>query len=203
MSVQFDRSSKETPSNTLAAIFATQKDAREALKDLHKAGFKTTWLGITRTPDGDTGEPTVEDPSGLARFISAGGDRQSLHKALIAHGIGESQAQRIEREIAPGCAIVTVYGEDNPEKVAELLDAHKGHVVGVDGTMPTAVEIASMSPTTGVEKDDRKMAERERDVKNPKADDLGRSERERGRGDDFDDDAYGDTFVEHRYSNRL
>lgn len=196
-----ERSSQtnDRPTNTLAAIFATKHDARDAVKDLHKAGFKNTWLGTTTAPDGDTGEPMVEDPGGLARFISAGGDRMSLHKALIAHGILEQQAQRIEREIAPGCTIVTAYGEDNPQKVEELFDVHKGHVVGT-AALPTAVELASMSPRTGVEKDERKMADKEREVKDPKAYDLGR-EKDRD-GSDDDAESYGDIFVERRYIGR-
>lgn len=187
----------QRPTNTLAAIFATKQDARDAIKDLHKAGFKNTWLGTTTSPDGDTGAPMVEESGGLARFISAGGDRMSLHKALIQHGIVEDQAQRIEREIAPGCTIVTAYGEDNPDKVEELLEVHKGHVVGT-AALPTAVEIASSSPRTGVEKDERKMAEDERKVRDPKAYDLGR-EHER---DADDSEAYGDVFVERRYLGR-
>lgn len=196
-------SRSQQPTNTLAAIFATQHDARDAIKDLHKAGFKKTWLGTLSAPDGDTGEPMVEDPGGLARFISAGGDRMSLHKSLIQHGVGEQQAERIEREVATGCVIVTVYGEDNPTKVEELLDVHKGHIVGARA-LPTAVELASMSPRTGVEKDERKLAEDERKVKDPKAHDLGREDASARNVDDDDDlDAYGDVFVEHRYRSGI
>lgn len=200
MNSSFDSTNAATPSNTIASIFATQHDARDAIKDLHKAGFKTTWLGMTQPPDRDTGAAMVEDPGGLARFIG-GGDRMPLHKALVAHGVVEAQAERIEREIAPGCAIVTVYGEDNPSKAEELLEAHMGHVVGATTAMPTAVEIASMSPRTGVQKDELKLAEREREVKDPKADDLGRGGIEPD--DDADTEAFGDTFIERRYQGRL
>lgn len=137
-------------SNTLAAVYATQTDAREAIKELHKVGFKQTWLGLTKPADSTSGEPMVEDPSGLARFI--GGDRMSLRRALLQHGISQTQAERIEGEIAPGCAIVTAYGEDNPMRAREVLEAHKGQIVGGSLDTPEAVQIASADPRTGVEK---------------------------------------------------
>lgn len=196
------RSGDRTPTNTLAAIFATKHDAQDAIKDLHKAGFKKTWLGTLAAPDGDSGAPMVESAGGgLARFISAGGDRMSLHRALIQQGVVESQAERIEREVAPGFTIVTAYGEDNPKKVEELFGVHRGEVIGATTVLPTAVRLASAAPRTGVEKDERKMADEERKVKDPNAHDLGR-----GRDDDEDRDAYeyggGDVFIEHRYVDR-
>ncbi len=152
----FGTNSASSRSNTLAAIYATQTDAREAIKDLHKFGFKQTWLGMTKPADGMSGEPMVEDPGGLARFISAGGDRMPLRRALLAHGISETQAEQIEGEIAPGCAIVTAYGEDNPMKAGELLTLHKGQLVGGSLDLPEAVVIASAEPRTGVDKEEAK-----------------------------------------------
>ncbi len=161
----FGTNDASSRSNTLAAIYATQTDAREALKDLHKFGFKQTWLGMTKPADTMSGEPMVEDPSGLARFISAGGDRMPLRRALLAHGISETQAEQIESEIAPGCAIVTAYGEDNPMKASELLTLHKGQLVGGMLDMPEAVRLASAEPRTGVDKDEAKEAKQSRDAK--------------------------------------
>ncbi|GAC1444855.1 MAG: hypothetical protein PVSMB8_13110 [Vulcanimicrobiaceae bacterium] len=163
-------------SNTLAAVYATQKDAREAIKELHKAGFKQTWLGMTKPADSATGEPMVEDPGSLSRFISAGGDRMPLHRALLQHGISETQAEQIESEIAPGCAIVTAYGEDNPAKAHELLTLHKGQVVGGALDMPEAVRIASAQPRTGVDKEERKEAEHARDAKRTEHHEHGRDD---------------------------
>lgn len=148
-------------SNTLAAVYATERDAREAIKDLHKAGFKQTWLGMTQPADSMTGAAMVEETGGLGRFISAG-DRMPLHKALLRHGISETQAERIEDDIAPGCAIVTAYGEDNPAKAREILTVRKGQVVGGTTEVPEAVRRASAEPRTGVPKDERKGAERMR-----------------------------------------
>jgi len=127
-------------SNTIVGIFARTQDARSAVKDLHKGKFKQTWLGITKPSDNATGEPLVEDPNPLSRFFSA--DRMSLHRALLDHGVSESQAEQIEEDIAPGCAVLTVYGEDDPVRVSELLRQNKGHVIDAGSELPSAVSIA-------------------------------------------------------------
>jgi hypothetical protein len=146
-------------SNTIVGIFATTHDAREAIKHLHKGNFKQTWLGVTKPPDGATGEPLVEDPNSLSRFFAA--DRLPLHRALLQHGVSEEQAEEIEANIAPGCAVLTVYGEDNPQRVSELLRENKGHVVDAGGAFPEAVAIAGQNPRTGVDRDERKANENE------------------------------------------
>lgn len=148
-------------SNTLAAVYATQTDARNAIKDLHKAGFKQTWLGLTKPADSQSGETMVEDTGGLGRFLSLS-DRMPLHKALLSHGISEPQAADIEGEIAPGCAIITVYCEDNPMRAQALMTEHKGKVVGGSLDLPEAVRIASLDPKTGVDKHDEKEKEKEK-----------------------------------------
>lgn len=139
-------------SNTIAAIFATEKSARDAIKNLHNAGFRQTWLGKTRENDRTTGEPMVEGGSdGLARFLSAGSDRRALHSALMERGLTESQARTVEGDIAPGCLVVTVYGEDNPQRVADILADDNGEVIA--GEMPRAVEHASRDPRIGVDRE--------------------------------------------------
>jgi hypothetical protein len=137
-------------SNTLVAIFATSHDAHAAIKELHKAGFRQTWIGVMNKIDRDTGEAIV-DEGGLARFLSP--DRVSLSKALLKRGVSEDQALEVEQDIAIGCAVITVYGEDNPDRAADLLSGAKGHVI--QGSAPSAVSLASESPRVGVEKDDK------------------------------------------------
>jgi hypothetical protein len=184
MNTTYDTETTGQRSNTIAAIFATEHDARDGIKNLHKAGFKKTWLGKMREADRDTGEPTVEaDGGGIARFLSAGAERRPLHKALMERGLSETQAQAVESDIAPGNIIVTVYGEDNPDRAAECLQDAKGAVIDAAGAIPTAVRDASLDPRTGVDKDDR---DRDADVA-PMRDDaaMGTVPTERGdyRGD--------------------
>ncbi len=162
MTTRYDSDMAEQRSNTIAAIFAVEHDARSAIKSLHKAGFKKTWLGKTREADRDTGEPTVETTDAIARFLSAGMERRPLHKALVEHGVSQVQAESIEADIAPGCIVVTVYGEDNPQRAAELLADDKGQVVDASGEMPAAVDRAALDPRTGVDRD-RKNDRNDRD----------------------------------------
>jgi hypothetical protein len=153
-----DQSSDTERSNTLAAIFATGHDAREAIKELHKARFRTTWIGTMREFDRDSGEPTVESAGNpLARFFSAGADRRPLHKVLIERGLTVQQAEQIESDVAIGMSVLTVYGEDNPDRASELLSEAHGQVIGGLDDAPPAVLIASEDPRTGV---DRKTTDR-------------------------------------------
>jgi hypothetical protein len=106
---------------------------------LHQAGFKQTWLGKTRENDRETGEPTVEGGNDVwARFLSAGDDRRPLHRVLMERGLTESQARGVEEEIAPGCLVLTVYGEDNPQRVTEILLAENGDVIDPGNETPRA-----------------------------------------------------------------
>jgi hypothetical protein len=139
-------------SNTLAAVFATEHDARAAIKDLHKAGFKKTWLGKILPADQYTGQPLVEEPgTQFARFISGDPAKRPLLKALLAQGVSEAQASELEEDVAPGCAVLTVYGEDNPAGAAQLLLDNKASVFGSASATPSAVDAAAAEPRTGVE----------------------------------------------------
>lgn len=160
----YDSRREEKLSNTIVGIFATKHDAREAIKRLRGQNFKQTWLGITRPADRETGEPQVEDTDVFARFMSP--DRVPLHSALLEQGVSESQARQIETDIAPGCAIVTVYGEDNPSRASELLSENNGYVVEADTETPSAVKAGSAHPRAGVDRDERR-ANDERDPRDP------------------------------------
>jgi hypothetical protein len=148
-------------SNTIAAIFATDHDAREAIKELHKAGFKKTWLGKTHAADTQTGDTLVEDANGgpIGRFFSG---NLTLRRALVSRGVSELQAANVEDSIAVGCSILTAYGEDNPDRAVQILTDFKGDVVGTADALPPAVANASASPRVGVSHDEKREAEKER-----------------------------------------
>jgi hypothetical protein len=55
-------------SNTLVAIFATSHDAHAAIKELHKAGFRQTWLGVMNEIDRDTARRSSTRVASLAFF---------------------------------------------------------------------------------------------------------------------------------------
>jgi len=84
----------------------------------------------------------------LARFLSVDSGRRPLHHVLIEHGLSEPQAQAIEADIAPGCSIVTAYAEDDPERVADLMYAQRGQVVGgVDDALDARTPYGESEPT--------------------------------------------------------
>jgi hypothetical protein len=193
-------------SNTLAAIFATAHDAHDAIAELHKAGFKKTWLGKTRAADAKTGEALVDDPKGglISRFLNG---QVPLYKALVEQGLSEERAMEVESGIAVGCSVLTVYGEDNPQRVIQILEDFRGDVIGADGSFPTAVATASRSPRVGVSHDEKKMADEERhgDAKAHRPDDKPDAGSDRVAvvtdGSYVDPMFQGDEFIERPYSS--
>lgn len=122
---------------TVAAVFADGDAARDALADLHDAGFHHVWLGVTRTGADNTAEPTIETEGAggfmesIGRFFSGEGSQgRGLHEALVHHGLGEEQARRIDATIAPGNAVVTVDGNDDPGEARRILRQNGGRLAG-------------------------------------------------------------------------
>jgi hypothetical protein len=136
--------------NTVAGIFATERDAKAAIKNLHKAGFKKTWVAKTREADRDTGEPTVDNPDAMDRLL--GNNKVPLHRALIEHGLTEAQAQNLERDIAFGNTIVTAYGEADLQQAAQCITQANGEVIDATGTVPTAYHRETTARTLPVER---------------------------------------------------
>jgi len=121
--------------STIAAIFTDKDDAKSAIQELHDAGFRDCWLGVTRG-DAATGETTIESGGGsmldsIGRFFSgepSHGHGTALHEALTAHGLREDEARRLEGSVAPNSAIVTVDGENAPDEALDILEQCGGRV---------------------------------------------------------------------------
>mgnify|MGYP003623118799 CR=1 FL=1 len=112
---------------TIAATFPDLGSANKALADLHHAGFRNVWLGVTQG-DAATGAGLMLDSHGT--FISGdGAQAQALHQALIARGLSDDQARRLEATVPPGATIVTVDGENNPDEALEIVQTNGGNVV--------------------------------------------------------------------------
>jgi uncharacterized protein (TIGR02271 family) len=140
---------------TLAAIFDTPDQAKQALKDLHEADFKKTWMGVTaslagtpsglyepasdpftadRTADGDIIVETVEGGGfggALSRFFGEF-DQQSLHDALIHQGIPASDAVALEAKMHDGGAVITVQVHDRYDEALLILRQDRGTVASAD-----------------------------------------------------------------------
>ena len=141
-----------TNGGTIVAIFTGRDSAREALMELHQAGFRNAWLGVTHgdpasgnataTSEGDEGGGVM---SSLGRFFSGEGPQeQALHQSLLAHGLDEEQARRLESTIRPGAALVTVDGENDPGEARTILKTNGGDV-----QTNFAAGIAMATPLTG------------------------------------------------------
>ncbi|MDQ2858112.1 MAG: YsnF/AvaK domain-containing protein [Candidatus Eremiobacteraeota bacterium] len=121
--------------DTLAAIFADRDSAHEALTELHHAGYRDVWVGVTHA-DTAGAEPTVESDGGgfmesISRFFSGEESTgHSLHDALIKHGVSQDLVRQTESSIAPGNAVVTVDGENDPEEAVSILQQFGGRLVG-------------------------------------------------------------------------
>ncbi|MBC5800988.1 MAG: YsnF/AvaK domain-containing protein [Candidatus Eremiobacteraeota bacterium] len=130
----------DTAGTTLAAVFTNKDDAKSAIHQLHDAGFRECWLGVTRG-DAATGETTIESGGGgmldsIGRFFSGEpthGHGNALHEALTAHGLREDEARRLEASVAPNSAIVTVDGENDPDEARDILEQCGGRVQSGSG----------------------------------------------------------------------
>ncbi len=124
-------------SDSLAASFPDRGSANKALRELHDAGFRKVWLGVTRGDTTTAGGATVESEGAaeggmmgsVGRFFSGeGAQSQALHQALIAHGLSDEQARRLEMTVPADSAIVVVDGENDPDEALDILQANAGRV---------------------------------------------------------------------------
>jgi uncharacterized protein (TIGR02271 family) len=105
----------------LAATFVDRESANKALTELHRAGFRNVWLGRMQGDATPAADATVASEG-------EGPEEQTLHQALLAHGLRHDQARQLEATIPSGAAIVTVDGENNPDEAREILEVNGGNV---------------------------------------------------------------------------
>jgi hypothetical protein len=160
---------------TIVAIFASRDDARRAIADVHEAGFKQTWMGVTTTDDarydtttpltdtraadaGTTGTTEVRTAEGggfgetLARFFGAEQQRP-LYDALTERGVPASDARALEYHLTAGGAVVTVKTHDRYEEVYAILQQDRGELA--DGDATAATGLGSSSTAYGIADRDR------------------------------------------------
>jgi uncharacterized protein (TIGR02271 family) len=125
--------------STLVATFATHEDAREAVRQLHAENYHDTWIGLLRGAQDGLGNRgaaksgvVVESDNAFARFFGAGD--QSLHAALVEHGVAEAEAARIDGTLPIDSAILTVGGDNHPELAAQIVAGCGGELIGSHGS---------------------------------------------------------------------
>ncbi|GAC1539352.1 MAG: YsnF/AvaK domain-containing protein [Candidatus Velthaea sp.] len=114
--------------NAVAATFESREAAHAAAKRLHEEGFHGAWVGLTKpTHGGTSGERTaIESENWLQRMFGEGDE--SLHDALVRHGVREADFRSIG-PVAPGSAILTIDGMNHPELAAQVISECGGDVI--------------------------------------------------------------------------
>ncbi|MEA2664647.1 MAG: hypothetical protein QOI11_1591 [Candidatus Eremiobacteraeota bacterium] len=149
---------------TAIATFPSREQAQAALDDLHRAGYRHTWLGLTETVDpnsfggagGTVGagrervREVVRNP--LARWFHRDEDH-TLYDVLREHGVEEEDAREIDGSVTEGDAVVIVCDVRDPAAVQDILMGHGGRIRGTIAearlTVPTRREdvFVSRAPT--------------------------------------------------------
>ena len=131
-------SSTTSNRSALVATFSSREAAHQAASRLHEEGFNRTWIGITRAMEEAYSAPAnagagmrVESENALARFFGTGDE--SLHEALLQHGVSESDAARIDGTLPADSAILTVDGANHPELAAQVVAECGGSMVASAG----------------------------------------------------------------------
>ena len=145
----------------IAGIFLDRDSAHDALTELHHAGFRRVWLGVTRA---EAGEMTIESENAggfmeaMGRFFSGEESRGStLAEALVAHGLSEAQAREIDAQIVPGNAVVIVDGENDLAEATTIIEETGGKLSGT--TAPALAQPASLGARSADTADDARRLE--------------------------------------------
>jgi hypothetical protein len=112
----------------IVAAFADRESAHVAAKRLREESFHKIWIGVTLA---GTAIESEDESLGakIGRFFSGESDGSSLTETLMRHGVTETEAQRVERQLEPDCAILTVNGDNHPELAAQIVENCDGVVL--------------------------------------------------------------------------
>lgn len=107
---------------TVAATFTDKSSAEACLADLKANEFTSIWMAVTPSVAADRPEHVIAETSdgtlgNLERFLSG---KHSLRRALVEHGVGEDEAERIDASLALGGAVVVVEPGDRTELATEI-----------------------------------------------------------------------------------
>lgn len=152
----------------IAGIFIDRESAHDALTQLHHAGFRQVWLGVTRASnDGYGRETTIESENAggfmesMGRFFSGEETRgQGLHEALVAHGLTDEQARAIDTQIVPGNAVIIVDGENDIVEATTIIEETGGKISGTPASTP-GVQASLGARTVDTSEDARRLQLRE------------------------------------------
>jgi hypothetical protein len=129
----------------LVATFRIRACAEEAIRDLHHAGVRHTWIGVAKSGD-DVDAPQAGTVSGeaherveevgirhvIARWFHRERD-ETLYDALLEHGVAEGVARRIDGAVAEGNWVLVAEDVLIPEEATWIALRHGGTVLVTDG----------------------------------------------------------------------
>jgi hypothetical protein len=155
----------------LVATIPMRPLADEAIRDLHHAGVRHTWLGVTKTADNEAA-PVVGgiaaerhervEPVGVGTVVGRWFHRErdeTLYEALCEHGIEERLARTIDGTVAEGQFLLVAEDVIDPSLAASIVLRHGGTMIvmpdeiaqpaeppGSDPMVETRVEAARRHP---------------------------------------------------------
>jgi hypothetical protein len=124
----------------LVATFPIRAGADEAIRDLHRAGVRHTWLGVAKRGDGadvvSTESHERVEAVGIGHIIARWFHRdrdETLYDALREHGVAEAVARRIDGAVAEGHCVLVAEDVTGPaEEAASIALRHGGVVLVTD-----------------------------------------------------------------------
>ncbi len=125
----------------LVASFPNRACADEAIRDLHHAGVRHTWLGMAK--GGDTGE-RIEDlgiAHVVARWLHHDRD-ETLYEALCEHGVAEAEAQRIDGSVPAGDCVLVAEDVLHSTGAASIAVRHGGTML----VIPEEIDASAFRP---------------------------------------------------------
>lgn len=141
----------------IAGIFIDRESAHDALTELHHAGFRQVWLGVTRADEAYGRETTIESENAggfmesIGRFFSGEETRGAgLHETLVTRGLSDEQARAIDAQIVPGNAVIVVDGENDVAEATTIIEETGGKLSGAPASVPgTQTRGATAVDTSG------------------------------------------------------
>jgi hypothetical protein len=124
---------------SLVAAFTDRESAHAAATMLRKEGFHKIWIGVTRASGTEIAGENDSIGAKIGRFFS-GESEDSMIETLMRHGVGVTEAERVERQIEPNDVILTVDGSNHPELAAQILEDARGDVLSGESFMFTTVD---------------------------------------------------------------
>jgi hypothetical protein len=125
---------------SLVGAFDDRESAHQAARALRDEGFHKIWIGLTRPGSNELRSDDESIGERIGRFFRGGSDGGSLIETLMHHGVSVSEAERVERTLAPNDVVLTVDGSNHPELAAQIIESHNGDVLSGESFVYTSVD---------------------------------------------------------------